>query len=388
MKIVGFIPAKGTSTRVPAKNTQTILGVPLFLWAANNLNRVLPREDIYVDSDCEKIRAQAEALGFGTIERPADLATNATNGNEFTLWQASNVDADIYVQHLAPMTFLKEETLRQAIDFVKGGDYASAIAVREEQLYTWGKDSPNYDLLNLPNSFALPKTIIEGMGLYVVTKEALYAQKVRAASPCAHVEIDCFEAIDIDYPDDLEHARAIAGGLPADSPYTDGVHQMRGCANIKLLVLDVDGVMTDGGMYYTENGDQFKKFNAKDGIGIQRARSAGIETAFLSSGHTSHIIPARAKTLGVKLVHVGREEKLKVLAGWIKELGIEWKNVVFLGDDINDLKAMRKCGLSACPADAVDTVKRAVDIVLELGGGNACVREFVDSHLLGTQDDE
>lgn len=388
MKIVGFIPAKGTSTRVPAKNMQTILGVPLFLWAANNLNRVLPREDIFIDSDCEKIRAQAEALGFGTIERPADLATNATNGNEFTLWQASNVDADIYVQHLAPMAFLKEETLRQAIDLVKSGDYASAIAVREKQLYTWGKDSPNYDLHNLPNSFALPKTIIEGMGLYVMTKDALHAQKVRAASPCAHVEIDCFEAIDIDYSDDLEHARAIADGLPANSPYIDGIHQMRGRTDIKLLVLDVDGVMTDGGMYYTENGDQFKKFNAKDGIGIQRARAANIETAFLSSGHTSNIIPARAKTLGVNLVHVGREEKLDVLAGWIKQLGINWKNVAFLGDDINDLKAMDKCGLSACPADAVDAVKRRVDIVLTLAGGKACVRELIDSHLIGASSNE
>jgi len=388
MKIVGFIPAKGSSTRVPEKNTQTILGVPLFLWAANNLNRVLPREDIYIDSDCDKIRSQAKALGFGTIERPAELATNATNGNEFTLWQASNVNADIYVQHLAPMTFLKEETLRKAIDLVKSGDYASAIAVREEQLYTWGKDKPNYDLLNLPNSFALPKTIIEGMGLYVVTKEALNAQKVRAASPCAQVAIDCFEAVDIDYPDDLAQARAIASGLPADSPYVEGIHRMRARANIKLLVLDVDGVMTDGGMYYSENGDQFKKFNAKDGIGIQRARAAGIETAFLSSGHTNHIIPARAKTLGVSRVHVGREEKLEVLAKWIEELGLEWKNVAYLGDDINDQKAMSKCGMSACPTDAVDAVKRAVDIVLTLRGGQACVRELIDNHLIGALDIE
>ena len=106
MKIVGFIPAKGSSTRTPAKNMQKVLGVPLFLWAANNLNKVLDKQDIYIDSDSEEILAIAKKHGFNTIKRPIELATNATDGNQLLQWQAKNVDADIYIQHLPPMIFL------------------------------------------------------------------------------------------------------------------------------------------------------------------------------------------------------------------------------------------------------------------------------------------
>lgn len=383
MKIAGVIPAKGSSTRVEAKNKQTILGVPLYLWAANNLARVLPRDQIFIDSDDETMLADAASFGFGTIKRPAELATNATDGNQLLAWQAQNVDADIYVQHLPPMAFLKAETLKVGIDAVVSGEYSSAIAAYKEHFYTWGDDGPNYDLLNIPNSFTLPATTVEGMGLYVVTKEAFLAQKVRAADPYKLIEIDRFEAIDIDYPTDLEFARAVAAGLPKDSPYIDGIHGLKGRPNIKLLVLDVDGVMTDGGMYYTETGDQFKKFNSKDGLAIQAAEAAGIETAFLSSGSTQQIIPARAKTLGVKRLHVGREPKLDILTGWLREMGLGWHQVAYIGDDVNDLAVIERCGLTACPANAVDRVKRTTDIVLSQVGGDACVREFVDNHLIG-----
>lgn len=389
MKIIGFVPAKGSSTRVPDKNAQTILGVPLFLWAANNMNRVLPREDIYIDSDCPKIRALAETHGFGTIERPADLATNATNGNEFMLWQASQVDADIYVQHLAPMPFLKKETLEAAINSVKSGDFASSIGVRREQHYPWNEDGPAYDILSLPNSFELPESISEGMGLYVMSAKALQEQKIRAPLPCHLVDLDTFEAIDIDYPIDLELARAAAAGLPNNSPYLEGLNNIKKAStDIRLLVLDVDGVMTDGGMYYSENGDQYKKFNAKDGMAISYLQKAGVEVAFLSSGYTKKIIPARADTIGVKRVYVGRAPKLEILDDWRIELDIDWQNIAYLGDDINDIQVMEKVGFKACPADAVDKVKKEADIVLSRRGGDACVRELIDQYLMETSENE
>jgi len=151
---------------------------------------------------------------------------------------------------------------------------------------------------------------------------------------------------------------------------------------IKFLVLDVDGVMTDGGMYYTESGDQFKKFNSRDGMGIKLALRKGIQVAFLSSGTNARIINDRAETLGVKLVHAGAGEKLGVLSGWCKELGIHLDEVAYIGDDVNDLDCIRAVGISACPADAVDAVMSAVDVVLDKRGGEGCVREFVDSNIL------
>ncbi|MBL4587530.1 MAG: 3-deoxy-D-manno-octulosonate 8-phosphate phosphatase, partial [Flavobacteriales bacterium] len=97
--------------------------------------------------------------------------------------------------------------------------------------------------------------------------------------------------------------------------------------HIKFLVLDVDGVMTDGGMYYTESGDQFKKFNTKDGMAIKIAQKNGLKIGFLSSGSTEHIIQNRAKTLGVEYVYVGPKPKIDVLKDWCTELGITTENV-------------------------------------------------------------
>ncbi|MCF8258298.1 MAG: HAD-IIIA family hydrolase [Flavobacteriales bacterium] len=151
---------------------------------------------------------------------------------------------------------------------------------------------------------------------------------------------------------------------------------------IKFLVLDVDGVMTDGGMYYTEMGDQFKKFNSKDGIGIKLAIRSGVQVAFLSSGTNARIINDRAHTLGVKLVHAGPGEKLSILNGWCKELGVHLDEVAYIGDDVNDLECINAVGLSACPADAVEAVKSAVDVVLDRNGGEGCVREFIDTNIL------
>jgi 3-deoxy-D-manno-octulosonate 8-phosphate phosphatase (KDO 8-P phosphatase) len=151
---------------------------------------------------------------------------------------------------------------------------------------------------------------------------------------------------------------------------------------IKLLVLDVDGVMTDGGMYYTESGDQFKKFNSKDGVGIKLVLRKGIRVAFLSSGTNARIINDRAATLGVQLVHCGPEDKLGILSGWCKEFGVHLDEVAYIGDDINDQECINAVGLSACPADAVEAIRSRVHVVLANRGGEACVREFIDSNLL------
>jgi 3-deoxy-D-manno-octulosonate 8-phosphate phosphatase (KDO 8-P phosphatase) len=148
--------------------------------------------------------------------------------------------------------------------------------------------------------------------------------------------------------------------------------------DIRFLVLDVDGVLTDGGMYYTESGDEFKKFNTKDGLGIKRLTADGFPVAFLSSGKNKKLIASRAKLLGVQYVYVGFDEKLGILEDWCKKLKVDPKHVAYIGDDVNDLKVIPFVGFTACPADAVARVKKSVNIVLRKKGGDACVREFIE----------
>lgn len=154
-------------------------------------------------------------------------------------------------------------------------------------------------------------------------------------------------------------------------------------AKIKLLILDVDGVMTDGGMYYTENGDQFKKFNTKDGMGIMHLIKEGsIHVGIISSGFKGEVVKQRAEMLGITRCYVGRDSKISVLESWCEELQFELEEVAIVGDDINDLTVIRKVGFSAAPKDAVEVVKKEVDLILSKKGGEGCVREFIDNYLL------
>ena len=153
-------------------------------------------------------------------------------------------------------------------------------------------------------------------------------------------------------------------------------------SHIKFLVLDVDGTLTDGGVYIDANGVQSKKFNIKDGMGITLLRDKGIHVGVLSHSRSKTILDERARMLGIELVYSGKEPKLQVLDRWMKELAITYEQTAFIGDDINDLEVIQKVGLSACPHDAHFSVVKEVDVVLQRNGGDGCVREFIDRYLL------
>lgn len=149
----------------------------------------------------------------------------------------------------------------------------------------------------------------------------------------------------------------------------------------KFLALDIDGVMTDGGMYVTEKGDEFKKFNTKDGLGIIHLIKAGHNVGIVSSGFNKNIVESRAKLLGIKYCYIGTWNKLEILEQWCAELKITMKNIAYIGDDLNDMQIFEKAGLTACPADAVPAIKEKADIILFRKGGDQCVREFIDQYL-------
>jgi YrbI family 3-deoxy-D-manno-octulosonate 8-phosphate phosphatase len=151
---------------------------------------------------------------------------------------------------------------------------------------------------------------------------------------------------------------------------------------IKLLILDVDGVMTDAGMFFTENGDQIKKYNAKDGMAIMALKKSGIDVGIISSGFKLEMVKARAELLKIEHLYVGRDPKIDILNAWCRKLNIDLSEVGIIGDDINDLQVMRSVGFSVAPSDAVAVVKKNVDLVLTSKGGDGCVREFIDNYLL------
>ena len=153
-------------------------------------------------------------------------------------------------------------------------------------------------------------------------------------------------------------------------------------SKIKLLVLDVDGVMTDGGMYFDAEGNQSKRFYARDGHAIIHLTKNNFPVAIISSGFEGGAVMARAKLLGIQYASVDRTPKIERLNAIIKELNIKPDEVAMIGDDVNDLEVMKIIGFSAAPADAVEGVKEVADLILSKKGGEGCVREFIDHYLL------
>ncbi|WP_221766493.1 KdsC family phosphatase [Chlorobium phaeovibrioides] len=152
-------------------------------------------------------------------------------------------------------------------------------------------------------------------------------------------------------------------------------------ATLSLIVLDVDGVLTDGGLWYDQNGEFAKRFDVRDGLGIRLLQQAGIEIAFLSGG-VGGAIQARADHLGVKHCFVGVKNKADVLLDLLNKLGIAGAQTGFVGDDLNDLTVRPNVGLLVAPSDAVKPFKRQADLVLCSSGGSGAVRELADLILM------
>ena len=149
---------------------------------------------------------------------------------------------------------------------------------------------------------------------------------------------------------------------------------------IRLLVLDVDGTMTDGGVYYDGAGNEMKKFAIKDGAGLVLARAAGLQV-MICTGRASEAVRRRAEELKVTYLYQGVADKAAFLRGFLAEQGLRREEVAYCGDDLNDLAAMALCGFVTCPADATPAVARRADYRCPRRGGEGTVRDAVEEIL-------
>ena len=149
---------------------------------------------------------------------------------------------------------------------------------------------------------------------------------------------------------------------------------------IRALILDVDGVLTDGGMYYGPGGEGLKRFNVKDGLGLRLVIEAGIAVALIS-GENSEILRRRAEKLKIADIFVGVEDKLQTMESFLASKKIGADETAYVGDDLNDLPAMKKAALPIAVADAVPEVRKAAKWITSRKGGEAAVREVCDALL-------
>ncbi|MEK9141080.1 MAG: HAD-IIIA family hydrolase [Nitrospirota bacterium] len=150
---------------------------------------------------------------------------------------------------------------------------------------------------------------------------------------------------------------------------------------IRLFATDVDGVLTDAGMYYSESGDEWKKFNTRDGMGIKLLQKAGLVTAIVTQERT-RLVARRAEKLAIPELHQGVMDKLSVIREMAMRHGISLQQVAYIGDDVNDIEALQAVGFSAAPADGLPQVLKVVDYVCRQKGGEGAVRELAEMILL------
>ncbi|CAM3691873.1 cytidyltransferase [Cohnella lubricantis] len=214
MKVVAFLPAKGSSERIESKNLKLLNGKPLFLYTLEKLLECDFLNEVYLDTDSDEIIDLASETGCKVMRRDPAYASNKTDGHQLFLNEVKHADADIYVQILCTSPFINKSTIKKGIDIlIENNQYDSVVLVKKDKQYTWNGQGPVYDKFHIPNSVDLPDTIIETMGMYIVRRETALATQRRYGDNVYLLEASPIEAIDVNYPDEFELANIITMGL-------------------------------------------------------------------------------------------------------------------------------------------------------------------------------
>lgn len=214
MKVVAFLPAKGSSSRIESKNMKLLDGKPLFLYTLQKIVDFKIFDEVYLDTESDEVIELASEVECSILKRDASLASNKTDGNKLFMNQVASVDADIYVQILCTSPFIKKETILEGIERIKNdSNYDSAVLVKNEKQYIWENGYPKYDINNIPNSVDLETSVIETMGLYIIKKDIALATSRRVGNKPYELLASPLEAIDVNWPEDFKLAELIAAGL-------------------------------------------------------------------------------------------------------------------------------------------------------------------------------
>lgn len=214
MKTAAFLPAKGSSQRVPNKNTMLLDGEPLFLRSLRKLTGCPSVDEVWLDTESPDIISLASDVKCRVLRRETELASNRTDGHQLFLNEVRRTDADICVQLLGTSPFIRVETIERAIHILKTDpSFDSVVAVRKEKQYRWHNGQPVYNIEHIPNSCDLEDNIIESMGLYAMRRDAALETNRRIGRRPYLLEIDPLESVDVNWPQDFEMANLIAIGL-------------------------------------------------------------------------------------------------------------------------------------------------------------------------------
>ncbi|MDZ7315171.1 MAG: acylneuraminate cytidylyltransferase [candidate division KSB1 bacterium] len=365
--IVGIIPARGGSKGLPRKNIKPIAGFPLIYWTIEAARQSSLLDDFYVSTEDLEIADTAKRYGAKVLLRPPKLASDETTTAQVLQHHSRELDADTIVL-LQPTSPLRNvDTIDEAVrEFQTGGydtlatgyyvktiEYATHQNLRRQEIAGYFYDDGNVYIFDRS----------------VVAQGKWFGEKICRRLHPKELTYEIDDQLDFDIVEMLLRRRLAQGLQPSN------FHER--IAGVKLLALDVDGVLTDAGMYYTERGDELKKFNTRDGLGLRLVKEKGVKLAILTSENTA-LVKNRAEKLQVDYLVQRCLDKSSELEKILKAEGIEWEQAAYIGDDLNDLSVFNKVGIAVTVADGAEELKRIAHFVTQRPGGRGAVREVCE----------
>jgi N-acylneuraminate cytidylyltransferase len=375
---IAFIPARCGSISIPFKNIKQFCGKPLIYWCLNALEQASQINKIFVATDCDEIERVVDGFNFSktSIYRREKANASATASTESVMMEfisAHQFSADdnfVLVQATNP--FLLSTDIDAAFELYQGEKYDSIISCCRAKRFFWNEDGTpvNYDYNNRPRRQDFAGTLVENGSFYINSIANIIRHKNRLSGRIGIYEMSEYSYTEIDEEDDWIFAEGLFSRHFLK-------HEKR---EIKIVLSDVDGVLTDAGMYYSNNGDELKKFNTYDGYAFKLLQKQGIKVGIIT-GEDRNINVNRAKKLKLDFAFHGISDKWSVLQGLCEKEKIDPSQVAFVGDDLNDLEILQNVGMAACPTSAMQKIKEIPGIIiLSKNGGDGVIREFVDKY--------
>lgn len=383
---IAFIPLRCGSKSIPFKNIKEFCGKPLVYWNLKAIEESKYIDTVYVATDCKEVVDTIEEFNFKKVKIYIREAKNAQDTSptedvmlEFLTKQKQN-DKDLFllVQATSPIT--QSYDFDNAIKQLKKSKKDSLLTVVNEKRFFWNKDGTalNYDYKNRPRRQDFEGFFLENGAFYINSVENILKYKNRLSGEIDLYVMHDYTSIEIDEPLDWHIAEAYMKEHILNS------QEKLEKKEIKLFLSDVDGTLTDAGMYYDIYGNELKKFNTHDGKGFELLRNKGIKTGLITSEKTK-IVENRAKKLKIDYLYqdVGYKGKLEVAKEICEKENISLKEVAYIGDDINCKELLQNVGIAACPANSQKEIKNIKDIKqLNKCGGDGAVREFINYLLM------
>ena len=385
-RCIAFIPVRQGSKSIPGKNIKPIAGRPLVHWAISAADGCAAVDRVVVSTDSPDIERIALASGAANLEvhrRSAESATDTASTESVMLEYArAHDDFDVIVLIQATSPMLTSEDISRGLELIRSGEYDSVLSVVRQKRFIWddrdgGGRAVNYDPAQRPRRQDFDGFLVENGAFYIVGRTALLASECRVNGRVGLSEMSETSYFEIDEPADWAVAEVLLERTSNALAEPKSRRELPDLSRIRALFTDCDGVLTDGGMYYSEQGDELKRFQTRDGMGFARLRDAGIIVGIITSESVG-LVRRRAAKLQLDEVHCGITDKLEVVSALCEKYDLDLNEVAYIGDDVLDLPVISAVGLGCSVSDGMPRVKDAASYVTEAPGGSGAFREVAD----------